>query len=162
MTRLASLLWLAVLLLSAQSSVAGQCVGKFANPITDICWSCLFPMTLGGNVVMDSGQEDTADPSGLLCTCSSPPVIGVKTGFWEPARRVDVTRTPYCFVSLGGIQLDPGFRAPEGDVARAQGVMNTTQHSSYQVHWYVDPTLYWLESSWITPVWKPGNSTSPI
>ena len=46
MTRLATLLWLAVLLLSAQSSVAGQCVGKFANPITDICWSCLFPMTL--------------------------------------------------------------------------------------------------------------------
>jgi len=156
MNRFFSLLWLGSWLLFTPLSMAGQCVGKFANPITDICWSCLFPMTMGGGVVMDSGQEDTANPSGLLCTCDSPPVIGVKTGFWEPARRVDVTRTPYCFVSLGGIQLDPGFRAPEGDVARAQGVMNTTQHSSYQVHWYVDPTLYWLEIILDNPCMETG------
>jgi conjugal transfer pilus assembly protein TraU len=22
----------------------GRCTGRFVNPITDICWSCLFPI----------------------------------------------------------------------------------------------------------------------
>ena len=144
-------------LLLACASHAGQCVGKLANPITDICWSCLFPMSLGGRAVITNGQDETGNPTGLLCTCNNPPIVGVKTGFWEPARRVDVTRTPYCFVSLGGIKIDAGFRAPEGDVARAQGIMNTTQHSSYQVHWYVDPTLYWLEVILDNPCLETGS-----
>jgi conjugal transfer pilus assembly protein TraU len=121
---------------------AGQCQGKFANPITDICWSCIFPLTLGGTSLLTLDQEDTANPGGLLCSCSNPLRIGIKTGFWEPVRRVDVTRTPYCFVSLGGIQLDPGFRAAEGEV-RQQG--DLTRQSFYQVHWYADPILYYLE-----------------
>jgi len=126
----------------ACESLAGNCQGKFANPITDICWSCLFPLTIGGNPVLAMDQEDTANPSGFLCTCTSPARIGIKTGFWEPVRRVDVTRTPYCFVSLGGVKLDPGIRAPEGEV-RLQA--DNTRQSSYQVHWYADPILYWLE-----------------
>lgn len=126
----------------ARESMSGVCQGKFANPITDICWSCMFPLSLGGNSMLSMGQEDTANPSGFLCTCSNPPTIGVKVSFWEPARRVDVTRTPYCFVSLGGVKLDPGIRAPEGEV-RLQA--DNTRQSQYQVHWYVDPILYYLE-----------------
>lgn len=121
---------------------AGACQGKFANPLTDICWSCIFPITLGGTSLLTLDQEDTANPGGLLCACSNPLRIGIKTGFWEPARRVDVTRTPYCFVSLGGIQLDPGFPAAEGEV-RQQG--DLTRQSFYHVHWYADPLLYYLE-----------------
>ena len=26
----------------------GKCTGQFVNPITDICWSCLFPISVGG------------------------------------------------------------------------------------------------------------------
>ena len=26
----------------------GKCTGSFVNPITDICWSCLFPISIGG------------------------------------------------------------------------------------------------------------------
>ena len=26
---------------------AAPCEGRFVNPITDVCWSCLFPLTLG-------------------------------------------------------------------------------------------------------------------
>jgi conjugal transfer pilus assembly protein TraU len=126
----------------AHESVAGVCKGKFANPITDICWSCLFPLTLGGTPLLTMGQEDTANPSGFLCTCANPPRIGIKIGFWEPVRRVDVTRTPYCFVSLGGVKLDPGIQAPEGEIRLQQ---DNTKQSQYQVHWYVDPILYWLE-----------------
>ena len=151
--------WLLVALLVltatfARESLAGICQGKFANPITDICWSCLFPLTLGGTPMMSMGQEDTANPDGFLCSCSNPPRIGIKTGFWEPARRVDVTRTPYCFVSLGGIQLDPGIRAPEGEVRLQQ---DNTRQSSYQVHWYTDPVLYWLEVILDNPCLETGS-----
>ena len=43
----------AVLLLVAGLALAGPaaagptCQGRFMNPITDICWSCVFPLTIG-------------------------------------------------------------------------------------------------------------------
>ncbi|RQQ01110.1 conjugal transfer pilus assembly protein TraU [Burkholderia stagnalis] len=117
-----------------------NCNGKFANPITDICWSCVFPISLGGTPIITAGQEDTSNPSGLLCACGA--VVGLKIGFWEPVRRVDVTRVPYCFVSLGGVKIDPGIRAPEGEIRQQQDL---TKQSRYQVHWYLDPILFWLE-----------------
>lgn len=151
------LFWALALMLSAtfaRESTAGVCQGEFANPITDICWSCMFPMTLGGTPLLTMDQEDTANPGGFLCACSNPPMVGIKSGFWEPARRVDVTRTPYCFVSLGGISLDPGIRAPEGEV-RLQA--DNTKQSSWQAHWYVDPILYYLEVVLDNPCMETGS-----
>ncbi|MGH6977792.1 MAG: hypothetical protein ACRED4_00630, partial [Brevundimonas sp.] len=31
----------------AAAGVNPTCSGRFVNPITDVCWSCLFPLTLG-------------------------------------------------------------------------------------------------------------------
>ena len=151
------LLAMATMLVAAtlpMQSAAGVCQGEFANPITDICWSCMFPMTIGGTPVLSMDQEDTANPGGFACYCSNPPLIGLKTAFWEPARRVDVTRSPYCFVSLGGISLDPGIRAPEGEVRLQQ---DNTRQSSWQAHWYVDPMLYYLEVVLDNPCLETGS-----
>jgi len=128
----------------AQPSSA-KCHGKFMNPITDICWSCVFPLTIGKNKVMTMNQEDipsiTSGGSVPLCSCGLK--IGMKMGFWEPSRLVDVTRTPYCFVGLGGLTIDFGFRAP----AHAQTTKKSGQspHAFYQVHWYTNPLMFWLE-----------------
>lgn len=139
----------------ARESAAGVCQGEFANPVTDICWSCMFPMKLGGPTVMTMDQEDTdTSPGGFFCYCSSPPIIGVTASFWEPARRVDVTRTPYCFVSLGGVSIDPGVRAPEGEV-RLQA--DNTRQSNWQAHWYVDPLMYYLEIALDNPCLETGS-----
>lgn len=151
------LLLIAALVLGAifaRESAAGVCQGEFANPITDICWSCMFPMTIGGTPLLSMDQEDTENPDGFLCYCSSPPLAGLKTAFWEPARRVDVTRSPYCFVSLGGVSLDPGIRAPEGEV-RLQA--DNTRQSNWQAHWYVDPVLYYLEVVLDNPCLETGS-----
>ncbi len=137
-----------------RESWAAQCQGSFANPITDICWSCLFPLTIGGSSMMSMQQEDTDNPGNFLCTCSNPLRFGISVGFWEPARRVDVTRSPYCFVSLGGVSLDPGIRAPEGEVRQQ---VDLTKQSHYQVHWYVDPLLYWLEVILDNPCLETGS-----
>lgn len=138
----------------ARESAAGSCQGKFANPITDICWSCIFPIALGGTPMLSMDQEDTPNPGGFLCYCSDPFLVGIKNSFWEPARRVDVTRTPYCFVSLGGIELNPGIRAPEGEVRQQEDL---TKQSFYQVHWYVDPILYYLEVLLDNPCLETGS-----
>jgi conjugal transfer pilus assembly protein TraU len=41
---------LGLMLASPASADAGpgRCTGSFVNPITDICWSCLFPISVGG------------------------------------------------------------------------------------------------------------------
>jgi conjugal transfer pilus assembly protein TraU len=66
----------------------------------------------------------------------------VAIGFWEPVRLVDVTRTPFCMVGLGGLPLDPGIEVPRGAQV---GHDSQTRNSFYQVHWYANPILSWLE-----------------
>lgn len=121
---------------------SGPCVGRFVNPVTDICWSCLFPITIGGISVVPGDKEDTDNPGNPICTCTTPfPRVGINVGFWEPVRLVDVTRTPFCFVNLGGAKLSPSFQVGQGAVESDEA---GSESSSYHVHWYVYPVLYIL------------------
>lgn len=113
------------------------CHGRFINPITDVCWTCLFPLSLG-SASMYSGQlPDTKNPTSPICHCTHR--IGLSVGFWEPVRLIDVTRTPGCLISLGGIQL-PFSKQKTGAVYSTA----TGGSSFYHVHEYVFPLLYWL------------------
>lgn len=122
------------------------CSGRFVNPITEICWSCLFPITIGPVNLNRSGRDDTPNPSQIPCWCPRPPipglVPGIPVGFWEPARLVDVTRVPFCMINMGGLQLG---NSTVGYGVHGQKGTGTTKHSFYQVHWYVYPVIYWLE-----------------
>ena len=62
---------------------------------------------------------------------------------------IEATRTPFCFVSLGGISMDAGY-APRGAQESRPVTGSGTRGSFYQVHYYVNPVLYWLEvlSGW--------------
>lgn len=119
------------------------CKGKFPNPITDICWSCVFPIRVGGVAIFTSGQEDNLKNSSGLCTCSNPPKVGVTFDFWEPARIFEATRTPHCYVSLGGIKLDTGISAPSYGGKANDGTK--AKLSFYQAHWYINPIFFWLK-----------------
>jgi conjugal transfer pilus assembly protein TraU len=144
-TRLALVAMVALvtgLALAAPALAGPTCHGRFMNPITDICWSCVFPLSIGSATLLADGQDDIDNPSSPVCTCSNPPRIGVSIGFWEPVRLVDVTRTPFCMVGLGGIALDPGLEVPRGAIARHD---SQTRTSFYHVHWYANPILTWLE-----------------
>jgi len=138
-------LFLALALGSAgHASATPTCSGRFANPITDICWRCMLPIRFGGAALLSMGQEDTPNPGGAaICTCPSQLRVGFKVSFWEPVRGVDVVRRPFCLTSLGGLELDPGFDAPRGSRFSHD---STSTASFYQVHWYVDPILFWLEA----------------
>ncbi len=140
---------MAMLLLCLHGEAQAKCQGKFVNPITDICWSCLFPITIGGMKVM-GGREDTPNPHQLVCMCPRPPlpmVPGIPISFWEPVRLVDVTRTPYCLVNLGGLEIVSGTSLKDrGSVStNGGGSQRGLKHSFYQVHWYIYPVIYWFE-----------------
>lgn len=125
---------------------SATCNGKFPNPITDICWSCAFPLKIGSASLFELSQEDNNSSSGSpFCACSNPPRIGVKTSFFEPVRMVDITATPWCFVGLGGVKMDPGIDAPEGTVGFTAKNLNNNKHAFYQAHWYINPVMYLLE-----------------
>ena len=117
---------------------SSSCEGEWLNPITDICWSCLFPITLGDLEVMDSDFKDADNPKNPLCLCNRGPIPtpGIVTGFWEPVRVIEVTRTPYCMVSLGGAEFFKGDPREGGFKKGASGT-----HAFYHVHYYVYPLL---------------------
>lgn len=70
------------------------CTGNFVNPITDVCWDCIFPLSIG-NVKegRSKGNPDTPNPSLpiQLCNTGNIPRPGVAIGYWEPSYLVDVT-----------------------------------------------------------------------
>lgn len=136
-------LFLILLLLLTHGAEAATCTGRFANPVTDICWSCVFPIRIGGMDIAGLNQEDTPNPSNPICVCGNPPKVGLQVSFWEPVRRVDVVRSPFCMTSLGGIEINPGFDAPVASRNRMDGQAQT---SFYQVHWYIDPVAFLLHA----------------
>ena len=75
---------------SGPAFATATCTGRFANPITDICWSCMLPLRFGGMDLLSLDSEDTPNPGGSpVCICPSQLRIGFKVSFWEPVRRVE-------------------------------------------------------------------------
>lgn len=141
------------------------CQGKMLNPINDICWSCMFPIKIGGSINLNySNQEDNkSTPNDWFCACSKPTRAGVTVSFWEPTHLVEVVRTPFCMVSLGGISLkkqkvDASETADKADTSnkiqklfggahkRGRNEQHEQHNAFYQVHWYKNPVVFWLEA----------------
>ena len=145
---------LAILLAVLSATIAAvparaACEGKFVNPLSAVCWSCIFPITFGASTLIDNDQLGGDNPGSLLCACGQPPKIGFAVGFFEPVRVVEITRTPYCFSSLGGLQLYPGIPARQPGMRTGSSgsgdSRGTASFAFYQAHWYVNPILHWLE-----------------
>lgn len=80
----------------------------FVNPITDICWSCLFPISVGGPKIWSSSRPDPSNPTSLpLCLGSAP---GHRHGFWEPVRLADVSMKPRRLRQSGRDEARSGLR----------------------------------------------------
>ena len=132
-----------VLLCIHSKSDAKSCTGSFVNPITDICWDCLFPITIGSFELIGGDLPNTANPKSPVCICPKNiggitiPLPGIVGGFWEPARMIDVSQEPYCFVNMGGLEIDMGFGKNSG--GRAKSSSSTV--SNWYVHYYIYPIL---------------------
>ena len=137
---------LVALLMPLTAPARAACEGKIPDFISDICWSCMFPLRVGRVLVKGDGQLDNDYLNHIICPCYEPPRIriGIPIGFWEPARFVEVTRTPYCLVSLGGLQLDVGIGVREPGARTGSAAQGTTSFAFYHAHWYANPLLHWL------------------
>jgi conjugal transfer pilus assembly protein TraU len=143
-----SLKFIILVLFFSQHSFAetGKCVGKFIDPIADICWSCVFPISIGGSKIKSgSNRRDTKNPSNIVCGCTQNniPRVGITVGFWEPVRLIDITRKPLCLVNMGGINL--GYDRYQGSYSKAHDGNETNQHSFYHTHLYIYPVIAWLK-----------------
>lgn len=132
-------LWLLMLFLLAghvpAASADSACEGRFVNPITDICWSCIFPLSLGSIKVSQGKVPDTANPSMPIQICPAPPPlfrrIGLAIGYWEPMALTDVTRSPGCMVNLG-FSLPAFGKTAQGTAKKDEKQVNG---AFYHVHW---------------------------
>ncbi len=131
--------------LGEEGGEQAKCSGRLVNPITDICWKCVFPITISG-VPVHKGSEDTPSPKKPICICmrGNIPQIGLPITFWEPVRMIDVTRVKFCLVGLGGIKLGPDSVRGHGDISLSR-MHHATKNSFYQVHFYRYPVLFWLK-----------------
>lgn len=118
--------------------------GFFINPITDVCWDCIFPITISG-INVTPGYEDLSNNSSKkFCFCSgTPPKAGLPITFWEPARMVEVTRQAYKLIGLGGISLGKDSVKNRGSIGLVTS--SESKQSFYHVHWYYFPILAWLK-----------------
>ncbi len=120
--------------------------GRFMNPVTDICWDCLFPVKIGGIVVVPGIPDEPDLTDAPVCACPVPPPvfirIGIPVSFWEPARYVETVKDPYCFPSLG-------FALPNPSGGFLGGTDNNTDvvhgKSFSQAHYFIYPVSSLLD-----------------
>ena len=111
--------------------------------ITDICWSCIFPIRIMG-LEIGGGEAPPKASNKFVCQCSDGllPKIGMGVGYWEPARLVELVRQPGCSPTLNGITLPGSSRrnqaSPGSDRAPLESGM-------YHYHYYAFPILLMLD-----------------
>lgn len=139
---LLSVVGIAILTLLPVGAFA-DCKGHFVNPITDVCWECLMPISIGNVPVVSGGAADTKNPASPIEVCKMPVGyrVGLNIGFWEPFALADVTPTPYCLVNLGGIKMSITHVGVGGKKEHTP----ESSSSFYYVHWYKYPLVYWLQ-----------------
>ena len=113
--------------------------------ITDVCWSCLFPVRIAG-VPIGGGEVPSGASDATVCACDDGlgvPRAGFTIGLWEPARIIELVRNPACAPALGGIRL------PFGDVrllgSGGEGEQDSSDVAFYNVHVYAFPLLVMLD-----------------
>lgn len=135
--RASLLIGLLFLVLTPASALATRS-GPMVNPFAETAWNEIFPLKIAGVTIVSGGNYDTPDPANFpICVCPAPPPlfyrVGITTSFWEPARAVEVTKTPFYFPlagfgvgtgliskgTLGGTVAD-GSGAGQGEVTAGQ------------------------------------------
>lgn len=116
--------------------------------ITDVPWDAMYPIRLAGVDISPSGSGAPSEAtSDAFCACSDD--LGVLTpGFtssmYEPARLIELVRTPDCMLSLNGVTTG----LTDGHIRGKIGANETMEGDSkayWNYHYYAYPLLTMLE-----------------
>ena len=144
-TAVGIVLALTVATAAAQTSSSSISAGKLMCPdahlwgaslVTEICWSCLFPMRIMGAVQMGSGATPPSASTRSVCICPGQggvPEIGVTLGMWAPTQLIELVRVPYCLPSLGGSRIRDTFKQ-WGMVDGADDGSSSNQFMNYHIY----------------------------
>ena len=92
-------LFLSLLLFKGNALAA--CYGKITNPVTDVCWECVFPITVGQNtsLISSSGFTDVTTDADSMCSCvtNGSVTLGMNLGFGSPFARLKLCASPSVF-----------------------------------------------------------------
>lgn len=114
--------------------------------LTDVCWSCLFPIkVMGVSISGKGGRVPSGAADNPLCICSDDaglPRPGITTSMWEPARLVEFEHVPGCSSVLNGITF-PFDRLFQG--TNGTGDKDGGDSSFYHFHYYAFPLLSILD-----------------
>lgn len=148
------LICLLLLGLANTTHAGAECKGSVLNPITDVCWECMFPARIG---VIEFGRGSDTVPGGEIgspvcaCVSSGTATLGLKVAFWEHAYLVETVKNPWCMPALGS-GLDVGISELQAGVNRSQSTTDgDSSYSSQQVHWYTFPVWTLLDMFWDFP-----------
>lgn len=125
----------ALAMLAATNSLCAE--GVMVNPINDICWECLFPITVSGVNLTGEKQTQENDRTRLMVCPGVPPKPCLPVTLWEPCKLVDVTRHAYKLLGLGGVTIGKESIRNRGTI----GGEKHSKHSFYQVHVYSYPVF---------------------
>jgi conjugal transfer pilus assembly protein TraU len=130
----------------AEPGIGPVCTGRFPNLITDICYDCMFPISLAGNLINIgvSGEDYDSGAGGApICACLANVSFGTPMSFWEPAFMVDVTNKPGCMPLLGGIDISPPFNSLEYGAEQRSGALAGSMKKSAFMHVneYINPVM---------------------
>ena len=136
------LLLLVLILVTFQASGAeANCKDAIFDPITDICWDCMWPARIGANV-FGTGSESTpglTDPPACVCPSTTGVTVGVSVAFWEQSRMVETVKDAYCFPSMGASMMGSNASALLSGSQRSEAASDETNYASQQVHYYILP-----------------------
>ncbi len=115
--------------------------GTWVNPFSDVCWECVFPITVSG-INVTPGEKELSKSPKRFCICPGFK-MGIPLTFWEPLYLVDVTRHAYKLLGIGGISIGRESVKNRGSV----GIIadGPSQNSFYHVHFYQYPIFALLK-----------------
>lgn len=144
----AALLAIAVLVPAAAGAACAPT--PLLNPVTDLCWQCVFPLSVAGLTLLAGPAENNVPDlaKSPLCVCPMPPPLvarpGIPVSFWEPARYIETVKDPFCFPSLGGLSLPAGGGMLMG-ASQSQSSGQAFQVTTAQAHYFIYPVWSLLE-----------------
>jgi conjugal transfer pilus assembly protein TraU len=134
-------------LVSAQlAQPQGVCTGAFPNLLTDVCYDCMFPISMSGGIFnfgVVADDYDTGASKLPVCVCKSNLTAGTPMSFWEPRFMVDVANKPGCMPLLGGVDISPPYNAAEqgGENITNRHINGRSKAAFMHVNEYINPVM---------------------
>ena len=149
--------------------------------LTDVCWSCVFPIrvagvTISGDAIPKQDDDNIVDlqikenakdysnriPKGAanqrFCMCTDNQGVarpGVVTSLWQPAYLVEYQRVSGCSSVLNGIRL-PFNRMFQGTERKEEVEPGDGQKTFRHYHFYSFPIMLMLDM-WVPSHCNPGS-----